>query len=160
MSEARKKYKIKNKKRLAEQAAIWYKENRERHLATGKKYYQKNRVMIIEKNKIRRLKNREQLIEYGRARRLNQKRICIDHYSKGKNCCACCGEDEFNFLTLDHIKNDGNVDRKKSKNNLHSYLIKLGFPKGIRVMCFNCNSGRELSPGKICPHKRKKKDKI
>ena len=158
MSEARKKYKIKNKKKIAAQAAVWYKENRERHLMKGKEYYQKNKKMIQAKHRLHRIKNRDKLIEYGKARRLNQKRICIDHYSKGKNECSCCGEKEFNFMTLDHIKNNGRIDKVKSNNNLHNYLIRLGFPKGIRVLCFNCNSGRDLSPGKICPHKRKKKD--
>ena len=26
--------------------------------------------------------------------------------------CSCCGEDDGRFLTLDHVKDDGNVQRK------------------------------------------------
>ena len=157
LSEAQRRYKLKNKKIIAERNAIWYQKNMDRHKKRNREYYKKNAERIKKRNRLHRLTNREEHLEYAKARRLKQKRVVIDHYSKGKNECKCCGEKEFNFLTLDHINNDGNRDRVKSKNNLHSYLIRNNFPKGIRVMCFNCNSGRELSPGKICPHKRKKK---
>lgn len=36
----------------------------------------------------------------------------IIHYGGDPPKCACCGEDNIGFLTLDHINNDGNKDRQ------------------------------------------------
>lgn len=61
------------------------------------------------------------------------------------------------FATLDHINNDGAKHRKEVGVGSHSgktfyrYLKQQGFPFGLQVMCFNCNSGRQLNAG-ICPH--------
>ena len=35
----------------------------------------------------------------------------IGHYSHGKFCCACCGEDHREFLALDHINGDGEASQ-------------------------------------------------
>jgi hypothetical protein len=72
--------------------------------------------------------------------------------------CACCGESNIKFLTLDHINNDGTKQRKMFLNgntgNFNYWLRKQGYPKnlGIRVLCANCNMGRQWNGG-ICPHK-------
>lgn len=76
----------------------------------------------------------------------------LDHYG---NCCACCGEIEPMFLTIDHINGGGNIHRRqigKASVVLHRWLIKNDFPKGFQVLCFNCNIGRSINFG-ICPHK-------
>jgi hypothetical protein len=70
--------------------------------------------------------------------------------------CACCGEDTFAFLTLDHMNDDG-ADHRRTivvrGEMFYSALRKAGFPQepSLRVMCFNCNCGRRLNNG-ICPH--------
>ena len=79
---------------------------------------------------------------------------CISHYSKGKNCCECCGEKHIEFLALHHINGGGYTHRKMAKGKYESfyrYLKAKGFPKGIGVLCHNCN----LSKGfyGYCPHK-------
>jgi len=70
--------------------------------------------------------------------------------------CACCGETEKRFLTVDHINNDGVVMRKVhgSGGNLYRWLIKNSFPAGFQTLCMNCNFGKALNKG-ICPHKTK-----
>lgn len=71
--------------------------------------------------------------------------------------CVCCGESHFDFLTIDHVVNVGHesLDDKKDYSHktgtLFRRLKKLGFPKGYRCLCFNCNSGREVNGG-ICEH--------
>ena len=71
-------------------------------------------------------------------------------------CCACCGEDETGFLTLDHIHNDGAKERKELGGSGRSILImarlrREGWPKGrYQILCFNCNCAR--SAYGICPH--------
>ena len=86
------------------------------------------------------------------------RRKVIDFYSKGSMSCECCGESIYEFLTIDHINNDGTKERKVAGGGgHHNYrtIIKKGFPKGYRVLCYNCNCARAKNKEGICPHKRK-----
>lgn len=68
--------------------------------------------------------------------------------------CACCGETEPGFLTLDHANNDGSSHRKEIGNRgagIFAWLKKHGYPKGFQILCFNCNCGKARNKG-ICPH--------
>lgn len=72
--------------------------------------------------------------------------------------CTCCNESTPEFLTLDHIKGrDG--DRRRGT----SFLVELrrkGWPKdNYRLLCWNCNCGRQLNKG-ICPHQFEKEINI
>ncbi len=76
----------------------------------------------------------------------NYKKIKLDvlyHYSNGTLKCGCCGENDFNSLTIDHINNDGAKHRKKisigSGQSIYQWLIKNNFPEGFQVLCMNCN---------------------
>lgn len=83
----------------------------------------------------------------------------IDHYSKGKMVCACCGEGTYIFLTLDHINNNGTSERKKYAGGGHQHyrwIIKNGMPDGYQVLCYNCNCGRAKTEDKKCPHELEK----
>jgi hypothetical protein len=72
--------------------------------------------------------------------------------------CQCPGCDVAipEFLTLDHINNDGAFRRKMLGTkeigaNLYQRLIKEQFPKGTyQLLCFNCNLSKGFF-GK-CPH--------
>lgn len=68
--------------------------------------------------------------------------------------CACCGETEPRFLTIDHIDNDGHIHRKKhrSATNIYGWLKARKYPPGFQVLCANCNFGKALNGG-TCPHK-------
>jgi hypothetical protein len=73
--------------------------------------------------------------------------------------CACCGETERMFLSIDHINNDGNVERKSgayrgSGNAFYGWLRKNGFPPGYQVLCMNCQVGKHKNGG-VCPHQQK-----
>ena len=69
--------------------------------------------------------------------------------------CACCGESERVFLTIDHIHNDGRTVRKRIGPQVNAILTDLrqrGWPRNeVRVLCFNCNSGHHRNGGE-CPH--------
>jgi len=68
--------------------------------------------------------------------------------------CACCGESEPVFLTLDHVDGGGREHCRQIKvggTSFYRWLISHGFPAGFRTLCFNCNSGRQVNGG-ICPH--------
>jgi len=107
-----------------------------------KKYYAKNKNKLLKQNK-----------ENGKQKHAEAKRLCIEHYSNGTNKCCCCGESNPEFLSLNHINGGGRKDRQtfKGARTFCGYLVKNNFPKGINIMCFNCN----LSYGFFgyCPHK-------
>lgn len=69
--------------------------------------------------------------------------------------CACCGESNIGFLTIEHSRNDGAKHRAKVGGGRGTYLdlSKRGYPsnEGILVFCMNCNWASR--GGRICPHK-------
>lgn len=75
--------------------------------------------------------------------------------------CDCCGESKTAFLSIDHINNDGKQHREAEVgaggNPLYRWLEDRGFPKdNFRLLCFNCNTGRNVNGG-ICPHETERK---
>lgn len=95
--------------------------------------------------------------EYAKWKRIVIKDAVFQKY--GGYVCACCGEAERSFLTLDHIDNDGAEFRRKLVGSqargggyvTYRYLVSHGFPKGFQVLCANCNHGKRMNNG-ICPH--------
>ena len=80
------------------------------------------------------------------------------HYG---NKCACCGETESMFLSIDHINNDGAKHRKElwtlasrrsSGTHLYKWIIKNNYPANFQLLCMNCNTGKHRNGG-TCPHK-------
>lgn len=96
-------------------------------------------------------KNKKKINE----KRLKNKILIINHYTNGKNCCSCCGESNIIMLNVDHIYDNGNLQRKKlgTGHQFYYWLIRNNFPKGFQILCFNCNYGRFMNNG-ICPHKK------
>ena len=84
------------------------------------------------------------------------------HYSGNPPHCQCsnCNETEIKFLTIDHINGDGAKQRRQTGSgkhggrNFYNWLKRNNYPEGFRVLCFNCNCGRQLNNG-ICPHCQK-----
>ena len=71
--------------------------------------------------------------------------------------CVCCGEKIKEFLSLDHINNDGFLDKnpngdKKSGKELYLLVKKQGFPAKYQTLCMNCNWGKKVSG--VCPHQK------
>jgi hypothetical protein len=90
--------------------------------------------------------------EASKARYADYKSKVIEAFG---GVCFCCGESEPEFLTLDHIANDGFLETK-GLMQIFRNLIKEGFPKNkFQLACYNCNCGRAKNKG-ICPHKEKK----
>ena len=88
------------------------------------------------------------------SRRYNQK-LRDDCFAGYGNKCACCGESEVLFLTLDHVNRNGAEEKRAlgHTSNLQTYrhAIQNGFPDDYQLLCWNCNCGRERNNG-ICPH--------
>lgn len=100
--------------------------------------------------------------DYYAAKRVSSNALIADLRDEtfaayGGACCACCGESQIQFLSLDHINGNGNKHRKETGNagghRFYRVLKKQGFPPGYQVLCMNCNCGRHRNGG-ICPHKQ------
>lgn len=67
--------------------------------------------------------------------------------------CKCCGEMERQFLTFDHMNNDGAEHRRRIKSmwTFYRWLI-VEHPESIQVLCFNCNCSKGFYG--VCPHER------
>jgi len=122
----------------------------------NRKYYEKNRASVLVVAKAYRDKNpgriRTYLGKYSKERGRLMKETVVRHFG-GK--CACCGESDIGFLTIDHVNNDGGKHRKEiGKAGLYMWLIRHNFPATyeLQVLCFNCNFGKNHNGG-ICPHK-------
>lgn len=123
-------------KRRRELYAIDPKKHRER----ASEYRKKERDNVL-------AYNRKWSTEYRARLRLEM----LDAYG---GACSCCGEKESLFLQLDHIENDGHLDRKVNKTSakLWAKLKKLNWPKDrYQLLCANCNFGKMMNGG-VCPH--------
>jgi hypothetical protein len=68
------------------------------------------------------------------------------------NACVCCGESTPEFLVIDHVNRDGAKHRKEVLGAaLFKWIIANDFPPSLRILCANCNTGREKNGG-VCPH--------
>ena len=107
------------------------------------------------KNREYRSKNREKVRASFRRYHAGLRKEVLCAYG---HCCACCGETTADFLTIDHIFNDGAAHKKERHKDgggrqLYLWLKQHGFPKDrFQLLCANCN----FSKGKYgsCPHTR------
>lgn len=88
---------------------------------------------------------------------------CLRAYSAHeKPNCACCGESHLEFLTLDHIADRRSSETRVGGNrfgtHLYAWLIRMNFPAGFRVLCFNCNCARGTRG--FCPHELELEQRI
>ena len=77
-------------------------------------------------------------VKWSRSKRMQ----VFQHYSGGLIPeCACCGENQFEFLAVDHI-NGGGTKLLRECGETPSVLIKSGFPEGRQILCHCCNSSK------------------
>lgn len=124
-----------------------YRENKEHLLKAARDAYAKNPMAVWTPAK------RARANELNKKRTAEMRRSVIDVYGAR---CACCGETEPAFLTLDHVNNDGHKMRKsvhgKACHSFYKWIIGNKYPASIQVLCMNCNLGKARNRG-ICPHK-------
>lgn len=103
----------------------------------------------------RRAKRRAQGLESYEA--ISHRRLRVRvllHYGGSSPSCACCGEQRYEFLAVDHINGNGRQHRQeilaKHGQHLYRWLIHQNFPPGFRVLCHNCNSA--IGYFGYCPH--------
>jgi len=122
----------------------WRQANKEQWSALKSKYQKKKR------------KNKEWADQQRLRARLywsNLRNAALNIYGRK---CACCGETEDKFLTLDHMENNGAQHRRELKTRgvmVWKWLRDNNYPKQFQILCMNCNLGKHLNGG-ICPHNK------
>jgi 5-methylcytosine-specific restriction endonuclease McrA len=65
--------------------------------------------------------------------------------------CFCCHESQSEFLTLDHVKNDGKQHRaERSASGVYMDALERYDPDRFQILCYNCNIAK-YNYG-TCPH--------
>ena len=127
----------------------------EKRLIHQREYYLKNTEKCKNSIKEWQRKNPEQRKQINKKYRENLRFEILAYYSNGDPKCACCGENTYEFLTIDHINNNGAEQRRNIKCGsgwkFYEWLRRNNFPEGYQVLCFNCNLGKRMNNG-ICPH--------
>lgn len=140
-------YELKNKTKRQKQARIWRELNKEKISKQEKEYNSRPDV-------------KKRVKEYSFEKRLKQKIQVYNHYSNYDIKCNCCGEKQIEFLTLDHINNDGSQHKKENNisggHKMREWIIKNNFPPGFQILCWNCNCAKGVDLENICPHQRQK----
>ena len=130
---------LENKEKLRQQGKEYYSKNKERIDARNKKYYASHRNECCERGKIYAVQKRKEL--------QNEVFRIYGHM------CACCGESNQIFLTLDHINGNGTRERTESPGfGMLKKAIREADKTKYQILCYNCNCGRWRNKG-ICPHK-------
>lgn len=162
-------YIARNPERCKELNRARYRRKRDAMLVYQKEWRAKNAELLRAKSRFRkklhRNKIREQNRQYyrldleasrarSRAQYLKLKMDVVEAYG-GR--CACCGETEPRFLTIEHKNRDGHLHRATlaSRGGISVYrdLKRRGWPKdGFCLLCMNCNFSTRF--GDPCPHER------
>jgi hypothetical protein len=132
------KYASENRDKCLAGMKRWAAANREHRIAYRKKWYAVNREDQIRKHK-----------ETTRLRKLK----VLEHYGKD---CVCCGESNWECLTIDHMNGGGTKHREETKRfgtGFYMWLIKNNFPEGYQTLCWNCNCSRGQYG--YCPHQKR-----
>lgn len=169
-----KEYSIKNKDKIHAYGKEYRKNNKERIKERNKKFYEEHPERLEAKkeyNKVYKETHKKERAEYGKEYRKTHKdkikkdrenkyekiwNLVCNHYSNGTMQCACCGESNSEFLTIDHINGRKHITDKLLKKltgqKLYVWLIENNFPEGYRILCYNCNCSVGFFG--YCPHKK------
>ena len=117
------------------------------------KYYREHREKKIAQISANQKRQRPMRREYEKA---HYARVRVEVFEYYGLSCACCGETEIAFLTIDHVNGGGNTHRRQIFKGGHGpfypWLKARGFPEGYQTLCQNCNTAKHKLGE--CPHKR------
>lgn len=160
MGQAQRDYYLRNKEKVAERSTAWRKANPIKSKISQKRWRDANKNKL--RAKYERLKlipvSNELRLKRAEDARLRRRKLRLEFLEAYGNQCACCGEREEAFLTLEHKNRDGHAHRKEvghTSSQVINDLKKRGWPKdNYEILCFNCN--RAQWERGICPHRKEK----
>lgn len=148
-------YRKENSVKIADQRKKKYADNRETVLAQKHTYYRDNVEQILAQKSEYWLNNKSAIRTRTQAWRDRNKDVVAASTKRYRDGifeaavaalggkCVWCGEFEREFLTIDHVDNDGNSERRLGSIGWKRRILdgELDASK-YRVLCHNCNLGR------------------
>jgi len=153
--EYQRQYYLKNMERIRQYQSQYYLRNKERLRQYDQQYYSENKAKINQYQEQYRHHHPERKIRQRLMQKAKRKATYEQLLQIYGNKCACCGESNRLFLTLDHINGGGYAERKALKNYPFRCVGKATREPDrskYQILCFNCNCGKNRNNG-ICPHK-------
>lgn len=147
--EYNKKYWIKNREEINKRNHEYHVKHREEINLQAKKYYQNNKEKI--KKYIQTYQKTEKFKIKHRAS--NKKRYFL--YRKemfdaiGSKVCKMCGFTDERALAINHINNDGFLERRIFRAISQKRQIVLKEPHRYQVLCFNCNQIKKYEAANV-----------
>lgn len=99
----------------------------------------------------------------GSAKQAAQKRKDVvemrhEIYTRYGGQCACCGENNFKLLTIDHVLNNGKQERKYRDNwAILRKILRENCPPEYQILCMSCKWGKGQYG--VCPHQESQPSK-
>lgn len=123
--------------------------------AYQREYYLKNRERRIENVRRWAAANPDKALFNKAAQKRRRLRLRAEMIEAYGGECECCGEMAAEFMTIDHLRGNGQAHRGSIGGGGTHFLAVLkqqGWPKdGLRLLCMNCNWATRF--GRTCPHK-------
>ena len=111
----------------------------------------KYRIYLCSQCASSKIKRYQKETNYNSIKNLNSRQICLNILG---NDCACCKENIWQFLTLDHINNDGYLDKRNKKvitiTSFYRFINKEDILR-FQILCMNCNYSKGHNG--FCSHK-------
>ena len=140
-----------------------YLANRETHIAKVKLRYDQKKEEILAKKNVRYASNKTAISKKRKLeRKLNPKKEAIQQSTRRLKIkqevikklggeCAECGINDISVLCIDHIYNDGKLDRVFTNSiTMMRNIVKFGDQGRYQCLCFNCNLKKEILKDRHC----------
>lgn len=141
----------------------WVRDNRAKVNGYALAWYHRNRTAARESAKLYRRKFKEEnpaiAAVWAQQRRDYRAKARAECFLAYGNQCACCGERQREFLSIDHVNGGGTQARKQgfpAGARLYIKLRELGYPPDFRLLCHNCNQAMGFHG--YCPHQSVRRD--
>jgi len=108
-----------------------------------KRWNEKNKPALAAIQRAWRARNLVKIRQKEKLRRESAKLKVLSHYGpNGIPKCSWpkCVIDDLDMLSLDHINDNGNVERREMKlwgSPVYFHLMRRGFPDGYQTLCLN-----------------------
>ena len=150
-----------------EKAKEWRKNYRKKNIVqikkNMKKYYEKNKKKLKKISREYGKKHKEDSRPKKRIYRKEKRRKDkLEIYRLEGNVCLCCGIDDPIYFNIDHVDNDGHLERKKQNSgkitgNILTLAKYLKNPKRYQILCANCNWAKHKNGGELYNPKKRRK---
>ena len=127
--------------------------------------YGRYSICVICKKEYRKqeyINHRDKVLERSKRNQRKLRLEILKHYGGDPPKCACpgCDEDHIEFLTIDHINNNGAEHLREigvgAGSAFYYWLKRSNYPRGFQVLCWNCNCAKGRYG--YCPHEREVKE--